>query len=34
MPGNQISFEILQLFDLWGYQSLVILFFSYVMILI
>ena len=26
--GNQSSFEILQLFDIWHYQSFVILFFS------
>ena len=26
--GNQSSFEMLQLFDIWHYQSLVILFFS------
>ena len=34
IPGNQSSFEILQLFDIWLYQSLVILFFSSVLILI
>ena len=34
IPGNQSSFEILQLFDIWRYQSLVILFFSSVVILI
>ena len=33
IPGNQSSFEILQLFDIWRYQSLVILFFSSVVIL-
>ena len=31
--GNQSSFKILQLFDIWRYQSLVILFFSCVVIL-
>ena len=31
--GNQSSFKILQLFDMWRYQSLVILFFSCVVIL-
>ena len=31
--GNQSSFKILQLFDTWRYQSLVILFFSCVVIL-
>ena len=31
---NESSFEILQLFDIWRYQSLVILFFTYVVILI
>ena len=34
IPGNQSSFEILQLFDIWRYQSLVILFLSSVVILI
>ena len=34
IPGNQSSFEILQLFDIWRYQSLVILLFSSVVILI
>ena len=34
IPGNQNSFEILQLFDIWRYQSFVILFFSSVVILI
>ena len=35
IPGNQYSFEILQLFDdTWRYQSLVILFFSSIVILI
>ena len=34
IQGNQSSFEILQLFDTWCYQSLVILFFSYVVNLI
>ena len=34
IPGNQSSFEILQLFDLRRYQSLVILFFSSVVNLI
>ena len=33
IPGNQSSFEILQLFDIWHYQSL-ILFFSSVVVLI
>ena len=28
IPGNHSSFEILELFDIWRYQSLVILFFS------
>ena len=28
IPENQNSFEILQLFDIWRYQSLVILFFN------
>ena len=32
--GNQSSLELLQLFDIWRYQSLVILFFSSVVILI
>ena len=32
-PGNQSCFKILQLFDIWRYQSLVILFFSSVVIL-
>ena len=32
--GNQSSFEILQLFDIWRCQSLVILFFSSAVILI
>ena len=31
---NQSSFEILQLFDLWNYQSLVMLFFSSVITLV
>ena len=31
--GNQSSFKILQLFDIWRYQSLMILFFSCVVIL-
>ena len=34
IPVNQSSFEISQLFDTWCYQSLVILFFSYVVNLI
>ena len=34
IPGNQSSFKILQLFDIWRYQSLVTLFFSSVVILI
>ena len=34
IPGNQGSFEILQLFDIWRYQSLVVLFFSYLLNLI
>ena len=34
IPGNQSSFEILQLFNIWHYQSLVISFFSSVVILI
>ena len=29
--GNQSSFEILQLFDVWRYQSLVILLFSFML---
>ena len=33
-PGNKSSFEILQLFDISRYQSLVILFCSSVVILI
>ena len=33
IPGNQSSFEILQLLDAWRYQSFVILFFSSVVIL-
>ena len=33
IPGNQSSFEILQLLDIWRYQSL-ILFFSSVVVLI
>ena len=33
IPGNQSSFEILQLFHIWRYQSLVISFFSSVVIL-
>ena len=33
IPGNQSSFKILQLLDIWRYQSLVILFFSSVVIL-
>ena len=33
IPGNQSSFEILQLLDIWRYQSL-ILFFSSVAVLI
>ena len=32
--GNQSSFEVFELFDIWRYQSLVILFFSSVVILI
>ena len=28
ISGNQSSFEILQLFDTWCYQSLVILFYN------
>ena len=32
--GSQGSFEILQLFDTWRYQSLVILFFSSIVVLI
>ena len=32
IPGSQNSFEILQLFRIWRYQSLVILFFSSVVI--
>ena len=34
IPGNQSSCEILQLFDIWRYQNLVILFFSSVVTLI
>ena len=34
IPGNQSSLEALQLFDIWRYQSLVILFFSSVVTLI
>ena len=34
IPGNQSFFELLQLFDSWGYQSLMISFFSSVVILI
>ena len=34
ISGNQSSFEILQLIDIWRYQGLVILFFSSVVILI
>ena len=34
IPRNQSSFEILQLFDIWRYQSLLILFLSFVMIFI
>ena len=34
VPGIQSSFEILQLFDIWRYESLVILFFNSVVILI
>ena len=34
IPRNQSSFEILELFGIWRYQSLVILFFSSVVILI
>ena len=34
IPRNQRSFEILQLFDIWRYQSLLILFLSFVMIFI
>ena len=34
IPRNQSSFEMLQLFDIWRYQSLVILFFSFVVILV
>ena len=34
IPGNKSVFEILKLFDIWCYQTLVILFFSYVVILI
>ena len=33
IPGNQSSFEILQMLDIWRYQSL-ILFFSSVVVLI
>ena len=33
IAGNQSSFEILQLFDIWRYQKLVILFFSSVVTL-
>ena len=33
ISGNQTSFEILQLFDIWHYQSLVMLFFSSVVTL-
>ena len=33
IPGNRSSFEILQLFNIWRYQSLVIIFFSSTMIL-
>ena len=33
IPGNQSSFEILQLFDIWHDQVLVILFFSSIVIL-
>ena len=28
MPGNQKSFKILQLFNIWRYQNLVLLFYS------
>ena len=34
IPGNQSSFETLQLFDTWRYQRLMILFFSSTVILI
>ena len=34
IPGNQGSFDILQLFHSWCYQNLVILFFSYIVMLI
>ena len=34
IPRNQNSFEILQLFDIWRYQSLMKLFFSSVIILV
>ena len=38
IPGNRLpfqsSFEALQLFDIWRYQSLVISFFSSVVVLI
>ena len=34
IPGNQSFIEILQLFDTWRYQSLEILFFNSVVILI
>ena len=34
IPGKQTSFGILQLFDTWRYQSLVILWFSFVVTLI
>ena len=34
IPGNQRSFEILLLIDIWSHKSLVILFFSSVVILI
>ena len=34
IPGKQSSFEILQLFDMWRYQSLMILLFSSFVMLI
>ena len=34
IPGNQSLFEILQLIDIWRYKSLMMLFFSFVVILI
>ena len=34
IPGNKSFFEMLQLFDIWRYQSLMISFFNSVVILI